>query len=400
MALWRERAIRMLLLSRNVSRFGDRFTAVAVAAVAVRIAHAAPTVVTLVFAVMLLPPVLVGWWSGAFVDRFPRRSLMIVSDVSRVVLVLMLVFAHQLPWLLLLLLVIGIAGSFYTPAYASLLPQAAGERLLAANALSQTIATVVDVGGYALAGLVVALWPLPLAFVVDAATFAASAAFLWRLDLEPSRAPARFSLRALLGDVQEGWRVVQASRDGRTLLWQMAWACLGIGAVNGLLVLLLTRTLHAPMGMYGVMLAVQGLAMAAMGTWLPGLGRRTTPQRMIRAGLALTGVVIVGMSLAPSVIVLALLYAALGATNMAFLVPLLTLYQQSFDDRHRGRAQSLYTVVVNAALVVSTLAAGDVAAAIGVPMTVAVGGLLLMMAAAIRLRMAHKPPDVRLSSSL
>jgi MFS family permease len=104
--------------------------------------------------------------------------------------------------------IFGMASAFFGPASDGLVPQTVPpEELRPANALLTMSRNTLYVFGPALSGVLVASAGPGWVFLVDAASFAASAAFLSRLRVD---APARDDRPAFLRDVREGFREVVA----------------------------------------------------------------------------------------------------------------------------------------------------------------------------------------------
>lgn len=162
----------------------------------------------------LIPYVLLSPAGGAVADRFPRRRVLLTGDLLRfgLMLGLAMVVASNGP----IELVIGltalasVAGTAERPAALALLPRLVGEsRLGAANALLHTVQDLGVVVGPAIGALLLAFGTAWLAFVVNAATFAASAAlvFIMRDRSRPPR--VRDSPAA---HIAQGLRVARATR--------------------------------------------------------------------------------------------------------------------------------------------------------------------------------------------
>jgi MFS family permease len=223
----RERGFRLLLGAQGVSMFGDRMVAIALAFAVLEL-DGTPTDVGLVLAARTFPLVACLLLGGVVADRISRRSVMVVSDVVRLasqgLLAGLLISGSAEIWMLAVLSgVTGAAGGFFNPAAVGLLPGIVSARhLQQANGIRATVYSVSEIAGPLVAGLLVAGFGAGWALGIDAATFAASAAFLAALRVPPraERAAASF-----LADLREGW---QAFRS-RTWVWTyVAWA----GAAN------------------------------------------------------------------------------------------------------------------------------------------------------------------------
>jgi MFS family permease len=226
----RERNYRRLFLGRTVSLVGDGIAPVAIAFAVLDLTGSA-TDLGLVLAahgVLITALVLFG---GVVADRFSPRRAMLGADVTRAVstgilAALLLTGIAQIWQLALLYAVDGAATAFFYPASDALAPQIVPrERLQQANALLNLSRSLGKVLGPALAGVLLALGSPGAALAVDAATFAASAVFLFGIRVPKLR-------RADEGDrflvqMRQGWREFSA----RTWLWTVV---LGAAITNAI----------------------------------------------------------------------------------------------------------------------------------------------------------------------
>ena len=143
----------------------------------------------------LLTTLLIG---GVIADRYPRRRLMIGSDLARALLVGVLAALDatgrlSFTAILVLVALIGLADGFFQPAFGGIVPLVVEQPFLAsANSMLNVARQTAAIGGPALAALVYGTAGSTTVFALDAASFVFSAALLWRarprrLDAEPSR---------------------------------------------------------------------------------------------------------------------------------------------------------------------------------------------------------------------
>ena len=85
-SLWRHADFLKLWSGQTISRFGSAITGLALEFVAVVTLDASAAEMGLLGAVATAPPLAVGLFAGVWVDRFRRRTLLIVSDVLRALL--------------------------------------------------------------------------------------------------------------------------------------------------------------------------------------------------------------------------------------------------------------------------------------------------------------------------
>ena len=183
----RLRDFRLIFAGETISVLGDQFHFVALAWLALQLTGSGLALGTVLMtaAIPRAVFVLVG---GAFSDRFSPRTLILVSNVIRgvvvgVVAALVVTGSAELWHLYVLAAIFGIVDAFFYPALNTIIPMVVPGRMLApANAVIQGSAQIMGLIGPALAGAFIALLQTGPAFVIDAASFgvAALAVFLVR----------------------------------------------------------------------------------------------------------------------------------------------------------------------------------------------------------------------------
>lgn len=183
------RDYRLLLASLAISDSGNWLYAAA-SIIYILDVTGSPAWVAVSGVVRLLPYVIFEPLGGAIADRYDRRKVMIVSDLSRAGLMVILTFVAMSTSTAAVVALIAItflsnclSGPYY-PAVTAITPSIVPEDdLAAANALSGTIDNFAIAFGPALSAVLLVLGPPPVAFAVNAATFLISALLVWRMNV-------------------------------------------------------------------------------------------------------------------------------------------------------------------------------------------------------------------------
>jgi MFS family permease len=260
-SLWREADFRNLWLSHSTSLLGTHISILAFPLMALTVLDASATEVSMLAAVEFLPSLLLGLPAGAWVERLPRRAVLIVSDVGRAVAMAAVPVAYALDMLTLGLLyavafVIGLGTLFFDVAQLSYLPALVEEeKLTDANAKLEGARSVAQLAGPGAGGFLVQLFTAPIAIAVDVFTYAASAVFLWRVrgNGAPPEDIERMTLRK---EVAEGVRFVFAHPLVRPLALCALAADLAFAAVLALQVPYAAETLDLSSGAIGIALGI------------------------------------------------------------------------------------------------------------------------------------------------
>ena len=132
----RLRPVRRLWIAQIVSGFGDFLAVFAIIAVVTFKLHGTATQVAMVLVSFMAPMAIVSPLAGVFVDRWHLKRTMIASDLIRGVLVLALVFVHDLYVIYPILFMMSVVSAFFVPAQSvtvrTLVPMAG---LMAVNGL-------------------------------------------------------------------------------------------------------------------------------------------------------------------------------------------------------------------------------------------------------------------------
>src|SRR5918992_6262274 len=214
--LWRNTNFVNLWGAATVSTFGSLVTRTALPFTAILVLDASPPAIGILRIAELLPGFLFGLVAGAWVDRLRRKPIMIATDLGRALLIVTIPLAAFLGWLGLgqlyvIAALVSVLSVFFDVAYQSFLPSLVeNEELVEANSKLSAAMSVAEASAFSSAGWLIQLLTAPIAMLVDALTFIASAGLVARirepdLKVEPGQAASRPSIAS---EVMEGLRAV------------------------------------------------------------------------------------------------------------------------------------------------------------------------------------------------
>src|SRR5215211_8930213 len=129
----------------------------------------------IMFMVGTLPRILFGSIAGVYVDRWDRQRTMVVADLSRAVLVLLLLLVRSADsiWIVYLVAFIeSIVSQFFGPAENALLPQLVDEsQLVTANSLNSLNNNLARLAGPALGGILLGSFGFQNVVLIDSLSF-------------------------------------------------------------------------------------------------------------------------------------------------------------------------------------------------------------------------------------
>lgn len=237
--LKQNRNFRNLLAGQFVSEMGNWFNFIAGLGLIRVVSHASPSAAGILFVCRLLPFALFSPIAGTFVDRFSRRTVMIVSDLVRVVVALLFLFVTSTDdlWIAYAATVLlSTFGAFFEGAKNAATPNLTGkEGLLAGTALMFSTRFLLMAIGSALGGWAAAAFGYQVAFVINASSFLVSAFSVWLIPEEAVREPEtakRQDRESFFTELKEGFQYTVDNHFAATILiMNVIWAT-GGGAIN------------------------------------------------------------------------------------------------------------------------------------------------------------------------
>jgi len=286
----RNHRYRRFWLAGVISQLGNWFNYIGIFVLLTKLTGSGGAVSWFLIA-KFIPTSFLGPVAGVIADRFSRKTIMIVSDLLRVLIVLCFLFVRR-PEHVWLVYILAFAQesiwTFYDPARRASVPNLCStDELILANAISGTTWSVMLAFGAALGGFISYLFGWETAIILDAVSFLVAALILMKLDLPhtPPIKKEKPTWREYTGltDLIEGAKYVAHHREVATLLLvKSGWALAG-----GILVLLTVLdeqifSTGGQGGKSGVLYSVRGIG-AAIGPILAWHYLGETPKAMYRA---------------------------------------------------------------------------------------------------------------------
>ena len=373
------REFRGLLLSRGLSGIGDQIARIAVALLVLERSGSAFAAAA-TYAVSYLTWLVGGPLLSALPDRYPRRRVIVLSDVARGVLVACLAVPGIPLWVLFAVLItVGLLAPPAEAARSALLADVLeGERYVVANAIGNAVDQAGQVGGFVLGGVLASLIGVEGALLADAATFAVSALLL--LGMVSERTVTRDATvgGSFLREAAAGARLVWGSSRLRTLL---AWGLLTASSVivtEGLAVSITEEQGGGPLAA-GILTAAVPAGFL-LGSWALLRIPSDRRERLFPALVVLTCLPLLTTPLVDNLTLMTALWVVAGTGNAMQLVAN-AAFVQAVPAHLRGRAFGVAATLLMVLQGVLLLAAGAFAEATDARFTVAVaafGALLLV----------------------
>jgi hypothetical protein len=352
--LLRDRDFRLLFAGQSLSMFGDTAMLLVLAMWAKELTGSSGVAGSVIGAVVL--PSLLAPLGGVLIDRFRRRTVMVVTDLATaaVVLLLLLVDGREDLWLLYLVAFLyGASLVAFSSARSALLgTMIPDDRLGQANGSLSTVREALRLVAPLAGAALYAGFGGPAVAVVDAATFLVSAAALVALRVDEP-APVRSALR-FLGEASAGGRHLLGSRVLRATVVATVICMLAIGISESVFFAVVDQGLGKPVEFVGVLGAVQGVGAILAGVAITALIRRTGELRPIAWAFALIalGVLLTTSSMLAVVATGTLLF---GAGLPVLIVCLTTVIQRRTPGELQGRVFTAYELFAGVPQLLSIL---------------------------------------------
>jgi MFS family permease len=381
--LWRHSDFLKLWSAQSISQLGTQVSVLAIPLAAILVLHASAFEVASLNTVDFLPFLLFSLPAGVWVDRLPRRPILVLADAGRAVALTSIPVAYALGGLTIWQLyavgfTTGTLTVFFDVSYQSYLPSLVErEQLVDGNAKLEISRSAAQVGGPGLGGVLVGLTSAPYAILVDAASYVWSALFILSIR-RPESAPEPASGRSVRGELWEGlrylvghrlWRPISISIATNNFFSNVAWAILLVYAV---------RRLHLSPELIGL-----ALALGSIGAFVGAVVVRRVPARFgvgpaIAGSSWLAGPAMLLVVFAPVSFPVPFLIGAIAIGEFSiviFNVTAISLVQSVAPERMLGRLNASRRFIVWGVIPVGSFAGGLMASWIGLRATLLVGAI-------------------------
>jgi MFS transporter, DHA3 family, macrolide efflux protein len=377
-----QRAFRTLWIAQFVSIFGDFIAVFGVISLITFRLHGTAVDVTSVVIAYILPPALIGPFSGVLVDRWNVKRVMIASDLVRAFLAAALVFVTDVRQIGVVLAALSVVSSFFAPAQSvALRTLVAPQDLLAANALLAQAFYLVRILSPALAGALVSWLSEKACFWLDAGSFFFSAAMLATLVISRPPVPRReASVKALAGDLAEGNRFIFTHRGLSFAFLAMGAAMFVLSSFSPLISIYIRDTLHAGTMIYGVISSMIGVGLIAGTQLVNRAGKDRPADAVIVFGLFMLGMGAALLGAIRNTVAAAASTFTIGLAIAFVYVPGQTLQQRETPPPMVGRVSSTFMSLFSLSQVLGLALSGVLAVHLGIrQLFLAAAGALVLL---------------------
>lgn len=346
--------------------------------------------------------------AASLADRFPKKSVMIATDLVRAGLVLgaAALIAADAPALFVYAaaLVTSVLGTAFRPAQASLIPILADDpkQLTGANVVASTIESVGFFVGPAIGGVLLAVADVSTVLIFDAATFVWSMVVLLGLQVRPAAALADAdpdtddSTEAADTDgLSAGFRAIGRNRNLRTITALMVAQTTVAGASLVFEVAIVFELLERGESTLGAVNAVLGIGGLLGGAIALVLAQRERLATDFGLGVALWAAPLLLIVVWPTLISVLVAMVFIGIANSLVDVNAFTIIQRVTDEAVMARVFGALESMIIAGMAVGALVMPLLIETIGIR-----SGLLVLSIAITAIALLGLPMLARIDNTV
>ena len=354
--------------------------------------------------VVSLPFSILGPFTGVFIDRWPRRKILVVAPWLRAALVALALLdpTHQpVPFYLGVLFVLSV-NRFYLATAVAIVPRLVPtEDLLMANSMSIVGGTVALLTGVFVGGWVADLFGSTPVVAIAGAMWLVASWIASRIStpLVPHtlpEAPVRDELQRVLREFVDGLGRLAHTPRALGPITSITLDQMGQGMVLVLSLFVFRDRFEEGVGSFSNLIGAGGVGVLLGILTVGKLEERFPKERIVSRAFLAGGVALLAVSLYVtgwSVLVASFL---VGLTFAWKKVPIDTMVQEAIPDGYRGRVFAVYDVAYNLSRIVAAFLAIPLLETIGPEWTVALVGAAFLAWSPVLPRWVARTPDIAL----
>lgn len=229
----------MLLSGQFVSQIGDKLHMIALSFWVLKTTGSSAKMGA-VLAASLIPSLVIGFFSGAFIDRYNRKNIIIGTDLLRgLILALFAVLFYfeliNFYMILAMQMLLSVNAAFFDPAIPSVIPQIVDEKdLAAANSKHQFVNGFSTIAGAFIGGIFISMFGYLWVFVVNAISFLLSAFFECFIKIPPLQKDTteKRGETGILSDLKQGYQYILSDKALLILLFMVMVIHFFVGSIE------------------------------------------------------------------------------------------------------------------------------------------------------------------------
>ncbi len=384
---------RKLWVGDTISQFGTQVSQLAIPLVAILFLKATAFEVALLGTVQFLPFLLFTLPAGAWVDRLQRRPILISGDIGRALCLISIPVAYELGALTIAQLYLvgfamGVLTVFFDVSYQSYLPSLVDrDQLVEGNAKLQASQSAAQILGPGFGGYLIGILTAPVAVIVDAVSYLASALFVFTIKgseppIPPSDRPRGSRgdrLRGFGAEIREGLSFVVGHPYLRMIAGATSSSNLFGNFATGVYLVYVVRVLQLDPPRIGLIFSLGSIGTFVGALVANRLAARIGVGRTIVLSMALNGPSILLIAIAPVGFAEPFLIASAalaGFTGLIYNINQVSFRQAITPERMQGRMNATMRFLVWGTIPIGSTVSGVLATLFGLSNAIWIGAIL------------------------
>lgn len=327
--------------------------------------------VGLVVTLQFTPAMLFSLFAGAFIDKLPKRKILIYTQTISMALALVMAVlvwtgTVRYGYILVLATALGLVNTLDVPTRQSFIIELAGrEHLMNAIALNSSIFNAARIVGPALSGMLMGYLGIAFCFFANAISFVPIIFMLFYIKTQPLMKKEN-SQGSILQDVKQGLAYIFNNK----ILYNTILSVLVMGVFaanfNVLVPVFANKILHQGGAGFGLLLSAMGIG-SLTGAMTVAVRSRQGPKNVIMlVSSVVVSIFLIITGCTGIYFITAASLAVTGFFNTAFFTTANSTLQVNASDEFRGRVTSIYTFVFQGSAPLGSFIAGSVAGSFGI----------------------------------
>jgi len=409
-----------LWLGQIISQFGDKFAMMALVGLVSQRAPGSAYELAKLFIFVIIPVFVIGPVAGVYCDRWSKKWTMVISDLTRGLLVFSIVlywvFVPALkpvfPVYIIVFLIFSVTR-FFIPAKMSIVPRMVTEdKLLKANSLMHTTGMIASALGFGVGGIIVSLPSVGVrgALLIDGFTFFISALLVSLIKKREVVNEAKESIREIGRNVKEiirqsvfveiknGVKHIIAYRKMHFVIGLLFVLASGIGASQVVVIVFIQNTLASITRDLGLLIMFFGSGLFCGALIYGKIGERFSKVKAIFLSLILGGVFLVQFVILvgtlESFFMAAVIAFFFGAVVSPIIISSNTIVHELIPEEAHGRVFSSLEAVMHLAYLVFMLLSAVLAEFISSFYILLIVGLVFILSGVFGIRRTSRKEDI------
>jgi DHA3 family macrolide efflux protein-like MFS transporter len=383
-SVWLDVRFLKFFLASTIGNIGDWFDLFALQIIFANELNGSSVDISMLMTVYMLPGLIFGLFAGVLVDRFKKRSLLVLTDLLSGVMTVLVIYSHAIDLILLLIFVRGCLGALNSPAQQAFIKfLVEGKKLMQASALMSISFQISRVIGPFLGAFLLIYFHPQLCLWLNAASFFLSAILIISIHFTENISFHVDRLRfSFFRELRETLHVLLGLKRLLWVILYMLTALLLVMVAESQMVLLLRHFFPNDHAMLGRVMAISAVGSVISGVYLSK--KESSHEQILLAVSFLIlafAYLLMGLFRSDWPVLLFYLAAILQGFGLgAILVLYSYIIKQQTPDQHIGKISGFSTMAQGLAFVLGAFLSGYIVLGIGItPTYVLVGGIFLLL---------------------